>query len=56
VQLIETSLISGHFANATDAIYLNIFSCKEFDAKKAADFAQKSFGAKEKEVVINYRK
>ncbi len=27
VQLIETSLISGHFANLTNRVYLDIFSC-----------------------------
>jgi len=27
-QLIETSLISGHFANQTNAVYLDVFSCK----------------------------
>ena len=30
-QLIETSLISGHFANNTNAAYLDIFSCKWYD-------------------------
>ncbi len=28
VQLIETSCISAHFANETDAAYIDIFSCK----------------------------
>jgi len=47
-QLIETSLISGHFANATNAIYLDVFSCKAYDAEAAAVFAQEFFGAKER--------
>jgi S-adenosylmethionine/arginine decarboxylase-like enzyme len=44
-QLIETSCISGHFANQTNAVYLDIFSCKFYEPKVAADFAQKFFGA-----------
>jgi len=31
VQLISTSLISGHFANDTNNAYLDIFSCKGYD-------------------------
>lgn len=46
-QLIETSLISGHFANASNAAYLDIFSCKAYDAEEAARFSKEFFGAKE---------
>jgi S-adenosylmethionine/arginine decarboxylase-like enzyme len=46
-QLIETSLISAHFANQTNTTYLDVFSCKYYDSEKAADFAKKFFGAKE---------
>lgn len=45
-QLIETSLISGHFANKTNSTYLDIFSCKYYSAKKASDFSKKFFKAK----------
>ncbi len=38
-QLIETSLISGHFANATNAAYLDIFSCKYYEPQVMAEFA-----------------
>lgn len=31
IQLIETSNISGHFANDDRKIFLDVFSCKEFD-------------------------
>lgn len=51
-QLIETSLISGHFANLTNAAYIDIFSCKYYDPQVAADFTQKYFQAKE--IEINY--
>jgi S-adenosylmethionine/arginine decarboxylase-like enzyme len=33
-QLIETSLISGHFANRTNAAYLDVFSCRHYDSEK----------------------
>jgi S-adenosylmethionine decarboxylase len=43
-QLIETSLISGHFANATDAVYLDVFSCKFYEPREVAEFAVEFFG------------
>ena len=45
-QLIETSLISGHFANNTNAAYLDIFSCKWYDVDKMVGFSRKFFEAK----------
>ena len=45
VQLIETSLISAHFANLTNAVYLDVFSCKLYDPQKVEDFAMEFFGA-----------
>ena len=44
VQLIETSLISAHFANQTNATYLDVFSCKPYEPEVVADFAQTFFG------------
>lgn len=55
-QLIETSNISGHFANATNAAYLNIFSCKEYNVSLAEDFCKRFFEAKDSQIIINYRK
>lgn len=46
VQLIETSSITGHFSELWNSVYLNVFSCKSFDADKAAQFAKQFFGAK----------
>ena len=43
VQLIETSLISGHFANKTNAAYIDVFSCKPYDSQQVARFAKKYF-------------
>ena len=45
-QLIETSLVSGHFANNTNAAYLDIFSCKWYDVDKMVQFSKDFFGAK----------
>ena len=44
VQLIETSLISAHFANLTNTTYLDVFSCKAYDPEKVRYFAQNFFG------------
>lgn len=44
-QLIETSLISGHFANASNAAYIDVFSCKGYDPEVVADYAKEFFGA-----------
>ena len=46
VQLIETSSITGHFSEAKKSAYINIFSCKSYDRKKAREFTVKFFGAK----------
>lgn len=46
VQLIETSLVSGHFANQTNAVYLDVFSCRFYDAQKIVDFALSFFQGK----------
>ena len=51
-QLIETSLISGHFANLTNNAYIDIFSCKYYDPQVAADFTQDFFMAKD--IKIHY--
>jgi S-adenosylmethionine decarboxylase len=44
-QLIETSLISAHFADASRAIYLDVFSCAPYDSEDAAKFAADYFKA-----------
>ena len=44
VQLIETSLISAHFANQTNTAYIDVFSCKPYDPQIVQDFAQTFFG------------
>ena len=44
-QMIETSLISGHFSEYWNSAYINIFSCKAYDAELAIEFTKKFFGA-----------
>jgi len=46
-QLIESSLISGHFGSeVTKFVYLDIFSCKWYDQEKAVEFTKNFFKAK----------
>ncbi len=55
VQLIETSLISAHFANQTNAVYLDVFSCKPYDPFLAEKFALKFFGGTHCLTKVNLR-
>lgn len=55
-QLIETSLISAHFANLTNNIYLDIFSCKYYDPQKAAEFSRNFFKGKDANINVVLRK
>ncbi len=49
-QLIDSSLVSGHFANQTNNVYLDVFSCKMYNPNIVARFAKKSFQAKNYEI------
>ena len=44
VQLIETSCITAHFANDTSAAYIDVFSCKLFNANLVSEFSRDYFG------------
>lgn len=55
IQLIETSLISGHFANLTNAVYLDVFSCKPYDPAMVEEFATKFFGGSRCITNVNLR-
>jgi S-adenosylmethionine/arginine decarboxylase-like enzyme len=44
IQLIETSLISAHFANLTNTTYLDVFSCKPYDPAMVENFSTGFFG------------
>ncbi len=45
VQLIETSSIVAHFGEYYATAYLDIFSCKEYDAETVTQFTKEFFGA-----------
>lgn len=51
-QLIETSLISAHFANQSNTVYLDVFSCKFYEPKIVVEFAKNFFKAKK--IKLNY--
>ncbi len=46
VQFIETSNIVIHTLDILESVYLNIFSCKDFDANVATEFSQEWFKGK----------
>jgi S-adenosylmethionine/arginine decarboxylase-like enzyme len=54
-QLIETSLISAHFADASRAIYLDVFSCAPYEPEDAAKFAAEYFKASSHKFQVVYR-
>lgn len=54
-QLIETSMISGHFAEDTDRAFVDVFSCKDFPPGKTAEYVQKYFGAKKMQYSVSFR-
>jgi len=54
-QLIETSLISAHFANASNTTYLDVFSCKPYDPQIVEKFALEFFGGSRVVTHINLR-
>jgi S-adenosylmethionine decarboxylase len=55
-QLIETSLISGHFANASNAAYLDIFSCKFYEPRVMAEYATAYFGGSRFRMQVSLRR
>jgi S-adenosylmethionine decarboxylase len=55
-QLIETSLISAHFANASNTTYLDVFSCKIYDPAVVEKFAIEFFGGSRCTTHLNLRK
>lgn len=54
-QLIETSLISAHFANFSKAIYLDVFSCKAYPPYKVAEFTKERFRASDYTINVTLR-
>jgi S-adenosylmethionine/arginine decarboxylase-like enzyme len=56
VQLIETSLISAHFANQSNTTYLDVFSCKPYDPEVVRDFAESYFEGSHSILNVNLRR
>jgi S-adenosylmethionine decarboxylase len=56
VQLIETSLISGHFANQSNHAYIDIFSCKYYEPAEAAQFTKNYFKGCDVTMTVTLRK
>lgn len=54
-QLIETSLISGHFANASNTVYLDVFSCKFYEPREIAEFTTSFFKGRNYKMQIALR-
>ena len=55
-QLIETSLISAHFADTSHAIYLDVFSCAPYAPEEAAAFAAHFFKAQRRHLHVVQRR
>lgn len=55
VQLIETSNIMAHFVEETDDIYLDVFSCKEFEPKVVEKVVDSYFGPQRKNAYFKIR-
>ena len=43
IQLIETSNIAAHFVEENNSMYLDVFSCKDFDAAIVKDVVKEYF-------------
>lgn len=55
MQLIETSLISGHCIEHSNSACINIFSCKIYDPMVASNFTASFFDAKKFSYVVEGR-
>jgi S-adenosylmethionine/arginine decarboxylase-like enzyme len=56
VQLIETSLISAHFANRTNAVYLDVFSCKPYNPQVVREFSRTYFQGRRASLQVAIRR
>ncbi len=54
-QLIETSLVSGHFANVSNTAYIDVFSCKFYEPREVAEFAVSYFKGSDYKLHISSR-
>lgn len=54
-QFIETSSITMHLDEQMNQVFVDLFSCKEYDSEKAFEFTKSFFGAKRGEIYIQKR-
>jgi S-adenosylmethionine/arginine decarboxylase-like enzyme len=52
VQLIETSNICAHFVEENNSMYLDVFSCKDFDPTVVKDTVEEFFEAKQMKIKV----
>lgn len=52
MQFIKTSAITVHLDEIGNRAFIDIFSCKDFDAHKAAQFSQAFFKAQQIKLVV----
>lgn len=55
VQLIETSNICAHFCDETNDMYLDVFSCKDFDPEIVKGLVMDTFSPEQMEAFMVYR-
>lgn len=55
MQFIKTSSITIHFDEEKNRAFIDIFSCKKFNPKKAEKFSKKFFRAKRSKMTILIR-
>lgn len=55
MQFIKTSSITGHFANKTNAAYIDVFSCKHFDPQLTAEFTADFFKSTNCQYTMSFR-
>ena len=55
MQFIKTSSITAHFDEENNRAFIDIFSCKKFNEKRAEQFSKDFFKAKKSKIKILYR-
>lgn len=47
VQLIETSCVTAHFVDINGNVYIDVFSCKDYNSEKLVEYCSHYFNAKD---------
>jgi S-adenosylmethionine/arginine decarboxylase-like enzyme len=55
IQLIETSNIAGHFVEENNTMYLDVFSCKDFDTEVVKELVHEYFDAQKFNIKVLLR-